>query len=166
MGVKLRRRISNRVGPILRTPSPQKLTRLRDEPLSTTSRNSPIGSALVQQCATEIYLPNPRADEDEYVKGFKVTKAEFDLIKNLGEDSRHFLVKQGHRSALVRFNLEDVKDDDGNTVISFSDELSVLSGSSDNIELLDQVLEEVGEVPADWLPVFHERRKARKSIKK
>ncbi len=128
--------------------------------------NSPIGSALVQQCATEIYLPNPRADEDEYVKGFKVTKAEFDLIKNLGEDSRHFLVKQGHRSALVRFNLEDVKDDDSNTVISFSDELSLLSGSSDNIELLDQVLEEVGEVPADWLPVFHERRKARKSIKK
>lgn len=128
--------------------------------------NSPIGSALVQQCATEIYLPNPRADEDEYVKGFKVTHAEFELIKNLGEDSRHFVVKQGHRSALVRFNLEDVRDDDGNVVISFSDELAVLSGSSDNTELLDQVIEEVGEDPADWLPLFHERRKARKTVKK
>lgn len=128
--------------------------------------NSPIGSSLVQQCATEIYLPNPRADEEEYTKGFKVTKAEFDLIKSLAEDSRHFLVKQGHRSALVRFNLENVKDDDGKTVISFSDELALLSGSTDNIELLDAVLAEVGEDPAAWVPVFHERRKARKTITK
>jgi len=125
---------------------------------------SPSGAALVQQCATEIYLPNPKADEDEYIKGFKVTHAEFELIKNLADDSRHFLVKQGHRSALVRFNLEDVKDSDGNTMLSFSDELAILSGSSDNIELLDQVLQEVGDVPAHWLPVFHQRRKARKSI--
>ena len=42
-GRQLRRRISNWVGLIWRTPSPQKLTRFSGAPLSTTSRKSPIG---------------------------------------------------------------------------------------------------------------------------
>lgn len=126
--------------------------------------NSPIGSSLVQQCATEIYLPNPKADADEYIKGFKVTEAEFEVIKNMASDSRHFVVKQGARSALVRFNLSDVRNSDGDVVLSFSDALAVLSGSSDNIELLDAIRSEVGDDPADWLPVFHARRKARRKI--
>lgn len=124
--------------------------------------NSPIGAALVQQCATEIYLPNPKADHDEYIDGFKVTEAEFQIIKNMAPDSRHFLVKQGHRSAVVRFSLADVKDADGNVVISFGDELALLSGSTDNIELLDEVRAEVGDDPEDWVPLFQERRNARK----
>lgn len=126
--------------------------------------NSPIGASLVQQCATEIYLPNPKADHDEYTKGFKVTEAEFEVIKNMPSDSRHFVVKQGANSALVRFNLSDVRNSDGDVVLSFSDALAVLSGSSDNIELLDAIRSEVGDDPADWLPVFHERRKARRKI--
>jgi type IV secretion/conjugal transfer VirB4 family ATPase len=116
---------------------------------------SRIGSALVQQCATEIYLPNPKADHDEYVKGFKVTEAEFELIREFQEDSRLFIVKQGHRSAVARLDLD-----------GFDDELAILSGSTDNIELLDQVLADVGDDPAVWLPVFHERRKARVSVSK
>lgn len=114
---------------------------------------SRIGSALVQQCATEIYLPNPKADHDEYVNGFKVTDTEFEIIKDFGEESRLFLVKQGHRSAIVRLDLA-----------GFDDELAILSGSTDNIELLDTILDEVGEDPRDWIPVFHERRRARAAL--
>lgn len=108
-------------------------------------------SALVQQCATEIYLPNPKADYSEYINGFKVTEAEYQIIKNLDEESRMFLVKQGQSSCIGWLDLSGL-----------DDELAILSGSTDNIELLDSIIEELGsEDPKLWIPVFHERRKAR-----
>jgi len=113
---------------------------------------SKIASALVQQVATEIYLPNPKADHKEYTEGFKVTEAEFELIRSMGEESRMFLIKQGHQSMIGRLDLR-----------GFDDELAIFSGSLDNIELLDEIIVQVGENPKDWLPVFHDRRKARKS---
>lgn len=109
---------------------------------------SKIASALVQQVATEIYLPNPKADKKEYMEGFKCSLAEFEIIKSMGEESRMFLIKQGHSSMLGRFDLK-----------GFDDELAILSGSSDNNTLLDQIIAEVGDDPNKWLPVFHERRK-------
>ncbi|MEY2170722.1 MULTISPECIES: VirB4 family type IV secretion/conjugal transfer ATPase [unclassified Rhodanobacter] len=127
---------------------------------------SPIAAQLVQQVATEIYLPNPKADFHEYTEGFKVTEAEFEIIKSLGEESRMFLVKQGHNSALAHLDLSPTRDEDGKVIVDFDDELSILSGSSDNIEMLDQILSEVGEDPDRWVPVFHERRKARRANSK
>ena len=122
---------------------------------------SKVASALVQQCATEVYLPNPKADYREYTEGFKLTDAEFQIVKSFAEDSRMFLIKQGHQSMIGRLDLSNVYDREGNVVVSFSDELAILSGSSDNNELLDAVIAEVGDDPEQWLPVFHERRKAR-----
>ncbi len=112
--------------------------------------NSKIASALVQQCATEIYLPNPKADYEEYTQGFKVTDAEFEIIKTMPEDCRMFLIKQGHTSMLGKLDLA-----------GFKEELNVLSGTTDNIELLYEIFSEVGENPSDWLPVFQERLKVR-----
>jgi type IV secretion system protein VirB4 len=44
----------------------------------------------------------------------------------------------------------------------FDDALTVLSGRTETVELLDRIREEVGDDPAQWLPVFHaERRKVR-----
>ena len=114
----------------------------------------PIGKTMVEQSVTQIFLPNPRADHDDYVQGFKVTEAEFHIIKNLGEASRLFLVKQGHSSAIVQFDLG------GMTVL-----LNVLSGTTDNVTLLDQIRAEVGDDPTDWLPIFHERIAARKRLR-
>ena len=56
---------------------------------------SPIARALIEQTATFIFLPNPTADEADYVEGFKLTPTEFELLKGLGESSRTFLIKQG-----------------------------------------------------------------------
>jgi type IV secretion/conjugal transfer VirB4 family ATPase len=111
---------------------------------------SKIAAALVQQVATEIYLPNPKADFHEYTEGFKCSVAEWDIIRNMGEESRMFLVKQGHTSMLGRLDLD-----------GFDDELAILSGSLDNNELADSVIAELGDDPDVWLPVFQERRKAR-----
>ena len=113
---------------------------------------SKIAAQLVQQVATEVYLPNPKADHDEYVHGFKLSAAEFELIKNFPEDSRLFLLKQGHQSAIGQFDLTGL-----------DDLLAVLSGSTDNIALLDEIRAEVGDDPAVWLPLFHQRRHARRA---
>ena len=111
---------------------------------------SKIASALVQQVATEIYLPNPKADFHEYTEGFKCSISEFEIIRNMGEESRMFLIKQGHTSMIGCLDLA-----------GFDDELAILSGSLDNNELLDEVIADVGDNPDNWLPVFQERRKAR-----
>jgi type IV secretion system protein VirB4 len=113
----------------------------------------PIGKTMVEQSVTQIFLPNPRADHEDYVQGFKVTEAEFHIIKNLGEASRLFLVKQGHSSAIVQFDLGGMPD-----------LLHILSGSTDNIALLDAIREEVGDDSKIWRPVFHERIAARKRL--
>ena len=85
--------------------------------------SSDIARALIEQSATFFFLPNPRADYDDYVHGFKCTEAEFNIIRNLGENSRMFLIKQGHRSAIGRLDLEGL-----------GDVLDVLSGSTDNAD--------------------------------
>ena len=113
---------------------------------------SEIASALIEQSATFFFLPNPRADYDDYVCGFKLTEAEFNIVRNLGENSRLFLVKQGHRSAIGRLDLAGL-----------GDVLDVLSGTTDNVELLDTIRAQVGDAPEDWLPVFHEQLARRRT---
>jgi type IV secretory pathway VirB4 component len=73
------------------------------------------------------------------------------VIRDFGEDSRQFLIKQGHQSAVGMLDLA-----------GFDDELAVLSGSTDNVELLYSVMAEVGEDPRQWLPVFQQRRRDRR----
>ncbi|CAB4048770.1 VirB4 family type IV secretion/conjugal transfer ATPase [Paraburkholderia phenoliruptrix] len=105
---------------------------------------SDIARALIEQSATFFFLPNPRADYDDYVHGFKLTEAEFNIVRSLGEHSRMFLIKQGHRSAIGRLDLSGL-----------GDVLDVLSGTTDNVELLDTIRARVGDDPDAWLPVFH-----------
>jgi type IV secretion system protein VirB4 len=113
---------------------------------------SDIARALVEQTATFFFLPNPRADYDDYVQGFKLTEAEFNIVRSLGENSRLFLMKQGHRSAIGRLD-----------PVGLGDVLDVLSGTTDNVELLDGIRAEVGDDPVAWLPVFHERLAKRRA---
>lgn len=104
---------------------------------------SDIAKAVIEQSATFIFLPNPQADHDDYVKGFKVTEKEFNTIVNLKKDSRLMLVKQGENSVVCRLDLG-----------AFPDVLKVLSGSTDNINYLDQLRSIIGNDPNDWMPYF------------
>jgi type IV secretion system protein VirB4 len=108
-----------------------------------------IGKTLREQCITQIYLPNPGADHEDYVNGFNLTESEFEIIKNLREDSRQFLVKQGERSTLCELNL-----------YGMSDELQVLSADLESVARCEQIRHELNsDDPAVWLPVFYERSK-------
>jgi type IV secretion system protein VirB4 len=76
---------------------------------------------------------------------------------SLDERSRCFLVKQGHASAVCQLNLRGM-----------DDALSVISASTDNIEIMHEVLAgcaaaegvAIDELrPEQWLPRFYEDRK-------
>jgi type IV secretion system protein VirB4 len=106
----------------------------------------PISKTIVEQCVTKIFLPNPAADHDDYVLGFKLSEQEFNLIRNMNENSRLLLVKQNHQSAILRYDLSDMPDI-----------LNIFSGSLDNVLLLDQIRAEVGDDPDDWEPLLQQQ---------
>lgn len=107
-----------------------------------------ISSALVSQSATKIFLPNPEADYDDYVNGFKLTSREYEIIKDLAPKSRRFLIKQGGNSVVAELNLR-----------GYADELAVLSGNTATSALVERLVAELGDSPDIWLPEYHRIRK-------
>ena len=110
--------------------------------------NSSISDTLIQQTATQIFLPNPKATEP-YRKAFMLSEREFNLLKNTDPGTRYFLVKQGKDVVVARIDLSGMED------IIF-----VLSGRAETVGLLDEIRAEVGDRVEDWLPVFTKRVKA------
>ncbi|MES2985065.1 MAG: VirB4 family type IV secretion/conjugal transfer ATPase [Pseudomonadota bacterium] len=110
--------------------------------------NSSISDTLIQQTATQIFLPNPKATEP-YRKAFMLSEREFNLLKNTDTATRYFLVKQGKDVVVARIDLSGMEDI-----------ISVLSGRAETVGMLDQIRAEVGDDVKDWLPVFNERIKA------
>ena len=112
----------------------------------------PIGRTMVEQSVTKIFLANPEAQHDEYVEGFGLTEAEFEIVRNLSaRGGRRFLVKQGHASALCELDLAGLEDF-----------ITVLSATTDNIVLLDEIRARLGDDPALWLPVLQREVRERR----
>ena len=108
---------------------------------------SPLRNMILDNCATNIYFANPQAKEQHYIDGFNLTESEFTAIKSNEPNSRLFLVKQEHESALCKLNLAHMPD-----------ALAILSANKSTINLLDSIRQEAGDNPKDWLPLFHQRR--------
>jgi len=107
--------------------------------------NSAISETLIQQTATQIFLPNPKA-QDAYKKAFMVTDREFNLLKTTDPGSRYFLVKQGKDVVVARIDLSGM-----------DDVINVLSARAETVSILDEVRAEVGDAPEAWMPPFQER---------
>ena len=103
--------------------------------------NSTISETLIQQTATQIFLPNPRAT-DVYQRAFMVTDREFNLLKTTDPASRYFLVKQGKDVVVARIDLSGMED-----------AIHVLSARAETVSILDQIIAEVGEAPEAWMPI-------------
>lgn len=111
--------------------------------------NSPVSAAVIEQTATQIFLPNPKADPKDYIEGFKLTHREFHLIKEeLHPSSRCFLIKQNGNSVVARLNLE-----------GFGDELAIISANTSTALLVERIISEHGDDPEVWAPIFHRIRK-------
>lgn len=119
--------------------------------LLTQSPATVVGSVLSAQffdnCATNIFFCNEKANYEQHYKHFNITESEFDFIKNTPREQRLFLYKQGEDSAICQLNLGDMKD-----------ALAVFSGNKATVQLLDDIRAEVGDDPSVWLPKFHARR--------
>ncbi|WP_133408182.1 VirB4 family type IV secretion/conjugal transfer ATPase [Parashewanella tropica] len=114
--------------------------------------NFPIAHTLIEQCATLILMPNPKARRDDYIDGLHLTEREFELISaELEPNSRQFIIKQGHESVVAKLDLN-----------GFGDELAVISGTTDKVNLMYRIVETAGSDPKDWLPEYfnalHEQR--------
>ena len=108
---------------------------------------------MVEQSVTKIFLPNPEALRDEYVEGFGLSEAEFEIVRTLrSQGGYRFLVKQNTQSAVCEFDLSGL-----------DEHILVLSGSQDNVELLDSIRAEVGDDPDIWLPILRQRVEERKA---
>ena len=105
---------------------------------------SRIATSIVEQSATQIFLPNPKARTEDYVGGFGLTSHELDLVRTLPDYSRCFLIKQASHSAVVRLDLSAVP------------ELRALAGNERNIRKLDRLREQLGDAPGAWLKPFLE----------
>ncbi|MEO0031835.1 MAG: hypothetical protein RIS94_1593 [Pseudomonadota bacterium] len=104
---------------------------------------SRIAATIVEQSATQIFLPNPKASAADYIDGFGLSEHEFDLVRSLPDTSRCFLIKRADHSAVVRLDLSGLED-----------QLVVLAGTERSVRLLDRLRAELGDDPAFWLPAF------------
>ena len=110
---------------------------------------SPIAHAILEQCATQIFLPNAHGQARDYIDGFGLTREEFRLVREeLTPESHRFLVKQGHDSVVVELDLGGM-----------DDALAVLSGRAGTVALLDRLRAEVGDDYAQWRAPFHNQRR-------
>jgi type IV secretion system protein VirB4 len=109
--------------------------------------NNPVGGVIVSQSPTQIFMPNPNSKAEAFA-GYTLSQRELQLILTLDKESRCFIVKHGRHSVVARLDLGGM-----------SDEIAILSGRQETVELLDRILPETGEEPTAWMPVFQQRRK-------
>ncbi|WP_296722126.1 VirB4 family type IV secretion/conjugal transfer ATPase [Erythrobacter sp.] len=105
--------------------------------------DSRISTALVEQTATMVFMPNSRARPEDYCDGFGLTDHEFALIRSLPAHSRCFLVRQPDASVVVRLDLSGAPE-----------VLTILSGRESAVRRLDLLREAVGDEPAAWYPAL------------
>jgi type IV secretion system protein VirB4 len=106
---------------------------------------SEISDTLVQQTATQIFLPNLRATQ-AYRNIFMLSEREFSIVKSTDPSTRFFLVKQDNDGVVARLDLSGM-----------DNIIQVLSGRNDTVALLDRIIDEHGEDPQDWLPIFYQK---------
>jgi len=104
---------------------------------------SRISTALVEQTATMVFMPNSRARAEDYCDGFGLTNHELALIRSLPAHSRCFLVRQPDASVVVRLDLSGAPE-----------VLTILSGREASVRRLDLLREAVGDAPSEWYPAL------------
>ncbi len=103
--------------------------------------SSRIASAIVEQAATQIFMPNPKAQARDYMTGFGLTAHEYDLVRTMPDNARAFLIKHGQDSVVARLDLSGDRD-----------LLTILSGRERSVRALDAIRADVGDDPALWMP--------------
>jgi len=102
--------------------------------------DSRIGPAIIEQAATQIFMPNPKAQPADYRDGFGLSAHEFDLVRSLPDTAHCFLIKHGNDSVIARLDLTGL-----------DRILTVLSGRESSVRRADELRAQLGDDPAAWL---------------
>ncbi|WP_395377974.1 VirB4 family type IV secretion/conjugal transfer ATPase [Marinicella sp. W31] len=133
--------------------------RMTDEALTIRKKNGVLimdtqraehaikNADIVEQASTHIFFANPKAKLDQY-EAFGLTQRDVDLIKKMEERSGWFLLKRADGSLVARADLTGC-----------DDELAVLSARKETLALMDELIDEFGEDPENWLYEFLRRYK-------
>jgi type IV secretion system protein VirB4 len=101
--------------------------------------DSKVSSAIVEQTATQIFMPNSRAKAEDYCGGFGLSDHELSLIRTLPVHSRCFLIRKPNHSVVVRLDLGQMPDI-----------LTILSGRESSVRALDSLRLSYGDNPENW----------------
>jgi type IV secretion system protein VirB4 len=108
--------------------------------------NSKAGQTLIEQTATNIFFPNPKADDASYKTSFGLSDREMRWLRESVPEQRQFIVKHGLHSVIAKLNLAGMPDI-----------IKVLSGRKETVDELERLRREVGDDPRIWLPIFMEK---------
>lgn len=103
--------------------------------------DSKIASTIIEQAATQMFMPNPKAQARDYIEGFGLTEHEFELVRGLPDHLRCVLIKQANMSVVARLDMSGMPEI-----------LTILSGREKSVRHLDTLRAEHGDDPAEWLP--------------
>jgi type IV secretion system protein VirB4 len=124
---------------------------------------SRAGRTMVDQAATFIALADEHAKEEIYAQ-MGYTPEHVRIIRELRQGGVHrFLLRQDTvgPAQVLEHDLSDIEDING------CDPIAILSGTPDNVQILDEIRARVGDDPKDWMPLLGQairERKARQRI--
>jgi type IV secretion system protein VirB4 len=104
---------------------------------------SKMAHTLIEQTPTNLFFPNPKADDESYLIGFKLSRAELDWVRATPPESRQFLIKHDQDSVIARLDLSAIPD-----------LVKVLSGTPERVEEMESLMARYGEAPEQWLSHF------------
>jgi type IV secretion system protein VirB4 len=104
---------------------------------------SSSASTLIEQTSTNVFFPNPKADDESYARAFRLSAREVAWIRGTVPESRSFLIKHGRDSVIAKLNLAGMLD-----------LIKVLSGRTETVAELESLRARVGNDPSVWLPIF------------
>ena len=84
---------------------------------------------LIEQSATMVFLPNPKAKDEEYVDGVGLSYDEYMIIKGFDPAKRQFLVKRQDEKAICTLDLSSL----GN------ENLKILSTGTTYIDTIEKI---------------------------
>lgn len=150
------------------TNDPYLKVKVNDEGRTSRKKNNIIGmatqvvndavdtsgiKAFNESAHCKIFFPNSSADRTVYIDGCGLTEHEYQLVKTLPDDQFYFLLVHGHgvnkESVVVRPDLSGMDDD-----------IAIISARESSLALLDKIRAEVGDDPANWLPIFKSRMRS------
>ena len=92
-----------------------------------------MAHTLIEQTPTNLFFPNPKADDESYLIGFKLSRAELDWVRTTPPESRQFLIKHDQDSVIARLDLS-----------AMPDLVKVLSGTPERVEEMESLMARYG----------------------